>query len=277
MIHLPTNTVIKPDVPFESGVDQGVKAWLLMRQAVRDAKTRGKNVRTIPCDIPYKYHQYWIDVLFSMGPSEISEVMKLKGREPAYWTPIVDESRKTMQLNDFEQLLKDINNESGQNIIKIALEHRSMVFINKVVELKINLELRIGPLQRTPLMLTCMHGDLRKMTYLVEQGVRINRQDKNGLTALHLSMKPVSMFHSLEIPTKLIQNRAQVNRVDGYGRSALHYACIINSLPLVELLLSHNADMSLKDRHSKMPIDYTNDVSGNYEFRIIFVIKLLET
>jgi hypothetical protein len=261
MIHLPPTSVIKPDIPFSPGVDQGVKAWLCMRQAVRDSKFRGRNVRTVPCDIPYKYHQYWIDVLFSMGPHEISEVMKLKGREPAYWTPIVDESRKTMQLNDFEILIREINEETEPNIMKIALEHRSMVFITKLIDLNVNLEMRIGPLLRTPLMLTCMHGDLRKMKYLIGQGVRINKQDKNGLTALHLSMKPVSMFHSLEIPTILLEKHAKVNRLDSNNRTALHYACIVKSLPLVELLLKNNADMSLKDVHSKMPIDYTNDVS----------------
>ncbi len=265
MIHLPPTAVVKPDVVFTPGVDRGVNAWLAMRQAVRDAKTRGRNVRTIPCDIPYKYHQYWIDILFSMNPTEIETVMKLKGREAADWTPLIDESRKTMQLNDFEKLLENVNVDTEYEkictIIKCALEHRSMVFITKVVELRMDLETRIGPLQRTPLMFTCMTGDLRKMTYLIELGVRVNRQDKNGLTALHLAMKPVSMFHSLDIPTKLIEHRAKVNRVDRNDRTALHYACIINSLPLVELLLKHNADMSLKDNHSKMPIDYTNDVS----------------
>lgn len=267
MIKLPPNAGTIPDVPFVAGVDPGVRAWLSMRQAVRDAKSRGKDVRTIPCDIPYKYSQYWIDVLFSMSSEDFQQMSALEGHAIEQWKPIVDASRQQMNLQEFEAKMEFINNDTAPRIIQAAVEHKSMVLISSVCEKGMNLEVKIGPLQRTALMLAALHGDLRKALLLIEHGADVNCKDVRGLTALHLSMRPISVFHSLDIARSLITHRAKVNAVDVKNRTALHYACIIDSLPLVELLLEHGADMSLKDCQGKLAIDFTRDVSHRLHFK----------
>lgn len=271
-----------PEEVFVAGVDPGLKAWLVMREASRHAKSKGNTGLTIPCDIPYKYHQYWIDVLFSLPSEDMQILSTMNELQFAQWSPKIDESRRTIPLAEFERMLFMRTLDTLPDIILAAIEHRSMAYMTRIAEKGLKLDTEIGPWGRTALMLTAMRGDLRKLQFLLEQGAQINRKDKLGLTAMHLCINPESIFHSIEIPKVLLEHKCRVNVLDKKRRTPLHYACIIGSLTLVEMLLKQEADMTVLDVHEKLAIDYTKDVSNpialfasHYLPQLIDVILLL--
>lgn len=92
-----------------------------------------------------------------------------------------------------------------------------------------------------------------------------NPRDARGLSHFHVACK----FNDLETVGIFMQQGVEVNeRVGdeasqwpGYG--ALHFAVLHDNLPLIELLLSHGADVCAKNGHGLTPLHLANRVTNS--------------
>src|SRR5205823_8948823 len=67
-------------------------------------------------------------------------------------------------------------------------------------------------------------------------------------------LRAIALGHA-ELITAMIDKGFNVNQVlqQESGNTALHYACMQNKLDIVEILLEHNADNSIKNKNGKIP------------------------
>ena len=62
----------------------------------------------------------------------------------------------------------------------------------------------------------------------------------------------------LDVVKVLLANNANVDKFDIIGNTALHYACILNYLQIVEVLLKAKANPFLKNTKGQTPLDVTS-------------------
>jgi tankyrase len=108
-----------------------------------------------------------------------------------------------------------------------------------------------------------------KMERLIAAGADIHGSDKNGVTLLHHAVR----FRSPAAVELLLRHGAAVNQqCKRSGSTPLHRAVTSTGAPgtagkeaeareIVEILLSHGADPSLKNKSGKRPADYVRDPS----------------
>lgn len=258
-----------PEEKFVPGVDPGLKAWLKMRQDVRDARSKGTNTYTITSEIPYKYHYHWIDLLFAFDEEDFKKLLSDNSISEGSWGKA--ETKNVCTNDEYEGMLL-MSPRDKEKLYYYAIYHRSLVLLTKLIEREgCNINYRFTRLKRTLLQLAVQHGDLLKVTYLLQHQASVSTKDIHKRTALHLAMHSDSIFHSIDIPRMLIEAGAVVNVQDEHGRTPLHYACLVGNPHLARLLLENGADMTMQDEKSKMALEYTSQVSP----RVICLILML--
>lgn len=247
-----------PEKPFVPGVDPGMKAWIKMREAVRNARHRAGHRHTITSDTPYRYHRYWIDLLKNMDEDQLDDYYATKDNASFIpWDSI--EFQNSVSYQQFQRQL-EYRFDIDQSFLD-CVQHRSLVLLDTLHREGFNLNYRFGPLSQTLLHYACYYGDFAKLQFLLHHQVKTNILNKSGLTALHVAIKEDSPFHTKQIIDELVSAGANVNQQDKlHGKTPLHIACILQNSTLVDLLLSHEADMSIKDFDNKLPCDYTSQV-----------------
>jgi len=88
------------------------------------------------------------------------------------------------------------------------------------------------------------------VTLLISHGANTNAKTKSGLTPLNASICP-----SVEKANQLIAGHANVNFADDNGNAPLHMAASCGSLPVVKTLVEHGAQVNVKNRLGKTPLD----------------------
>jgi hypothetical protein len=254
-----------PYEKFVPGVDPAVKAWLQMRDTSRRARLKSGDSTCTLKQTPYKYYNNWIDSLFRLTSEEIQNLLKSDSSQLfRAKIPILPPLDATLQLPPLDARNFDLTNEEASSVIlDRILRERTLVFMEQLCSrLDFNINLRFGPHKRSMLQVACLYGDVDKVRFLLEHGASVNIIDVRGMTCMHLCIHPIEeMKHSIEIMTLLCSYRAHINVLDHCQRTPLHYACIIQSIILVEFLLKKNADISLCDQNNKMPSQYTSNVS----------------
>lgn len=235
---------------FVPGIDPGVREWLVVRQAGRDAQLRGSKHSIVTCDIKYKLNQFWREQVFLFNASQVH------GPDSVTKTGTTDD---TTSLTEFQAMLAA--RCSFEDIITEALKKRNNAFIGLALKHGISINHRTGHSRRTMLQHVSRDGDLKKCMYLLQVGCRVNIQDTLGMTALHLAIQQPSVFHPLELIEALLKKGAKVNMQERHGHTPLHLACIIGSIEIIEILLKHHAMPHIIDKKGKMAIDYTKPVS----------------
>jgi hypothetical protein len=228
---------------FVPGVDPGLKDWLIVRQAGRDAQKHGSKTCIVTCDMSYKLNQFWRTELkkFIRPLSENAEAQ------------LAEDGPCT--LTHFQHMLAA--RCSFEDIVTAAMRKRNVAFVELALSHGVDVNYRMGHSRRTMLHTACRDGDIKKVAYLIERGANLNAVDAQGSTPLHLAMQPPSVFHPLEIVSTLIVSGCKVNIQDKHGHTPLHLACIVGSKELIEILLQNRALPSVLDRKEKLPIDYT--------------------
>ena len=102
---------------------------------------------------------------------------------------------------------------------------------------------------------------------LLAKGADVHESDKNGVTPLHHAVR----FRSPTAVATLLEHGANVNQVcKRSGSTPLHRAVTSTGAPgtagrqsearqIIELLLEHGADPSIKNKNGKIPSDYVTD------------------
>ena len=102
---------------------------------------------------------------------------------------------------------------------------------------------------------------------LLKAGANIHETDKNGVTALHHAVR----FRSPAAVETLLEHGAAVNQTcKRSGSTALHRAVTTTGAPstagkdaearqIIDILLQHGADPSIKNKSGKTPADYVRD------------------
>ena len=243
---------------FTPGVDPGLKAWLKMREDVRNSRLKGSNQYTITSDISYKLHYHWIDILHSLNEESFQKLIKTNQISDA---DLAKANHKNLcTFEEFEEFLKE-ENPDIEKLYYYAIQHRSLILLNVLFEREKYDVNRLLTQKRRPILhLAVIHGELEKVRFLLEHGANATICDIDNRSALHFAMQPDSSFHPLEIPSLLIQHGADVNTQDNHGRTPLHYACLIKSPNLARLLLQNGADMTIEDEKVKTPLNYNHNV-----------------
>lgn len=111
----------------------------------------------------------------------------------------------------------------------------------------------------TPLMISCKRKDLLTCTFLLDNNASTRSFDSNGDSALHHA----AMNRSIAcIRVILRRELVDVDAVNFFGESPLHLACASDSTTSVRILIEKGADVDLKNKGGKTPIDYiTSDNS----------------
>jgi ankyrin repeat protein len=231
---------------FVPGVDKGVKEWLKVRQAGRDAKLKGSSSSIITCDIKYKLHKYWRNEFAQRVQESINPAHERK-----------DDS--TVSLEQFESMFA--RRCSYEDILTCAMEKRNLAFIQLAIKKGIHINYKIGHLRRTMLHIACFEGQIDVVQYLLSMKADVNARDIHGSTPLHLAVQTPSVFHPLEIVELLLERNCKVNYQDRHGRTALHLACIIGCCDIIQLLLEYHAHPYTLDNKKKLAIDHTRGVS----------------
>lgn len=100
------------------------------------------------------------------------------------------------------------------------------------------------------------YGQLEVCEYLLGQGMDVDAEVENeGGTALMMA----AAGGNAEVAELLINANANINKQDINGVSALHYAVSANSLGCVNLLLSKDVDVMLKDKIGRTAKDAAHE------------------
>lgn len=236
---------------FIPGIDPGVRDWLIVRQAGRDAQKKGSKLSIVTCDIQYKLNQFWRDQLrsFKAPPADAPSTQILHS---------IESQEETTTLTQFQVMLA--NRCSYEDILTVAMKKRNTAFVELALKHGISINYRMGNSRRTMLQTACRDGDIKKVKYLLNVGADVKKRDIQGSTALHLAIQIPSTFHPLEIVTMLLDGGSKVNMQDKHGHTPLHLACIIASKEVMEVLLKHHALPYVLDKKNKLAIDYTKSV-----------------
>lgn len=108
----------------------------------------------------------------------------------------------------------------------------------------------------TPLHDAVSNKSKEVVSILLKYGACTNIQDLNGKTPLHLA---VSLENFTEIIPVLLEYGANIDAQDNKGNTSLHYASFCKCYEVIELLLKHNADSSIKNKNNKTVFDYPVD------------------
>ncbi|XP_065343624.1 uncharacterized protein LOC135941815 [Cloeon dipterum] len=104
------------------------------------------------------------------------------------------------------------------------------------------------------LLLACIQKNWGKAKNLLStKNLSINRQDKDGKTALHYAAEE----GNLGIAQQLLSQRANVLLKDHNGWTALHYAILTNNQVLVQKLIESGADIDSKTKRGETALHLT--------------------
>lgn len=105
--------------------------------------------------------------------------------------------------------------------------------------------------------------------FLAESGANINTKKKDGNSALHLA----AMNNGLETVTALVELGSDINAIENeYGNTPLMIAAWSAYADIIQYLLDHGADISIKLKDGRTVLDVVGD-STEYPETIIEMLK----
>ncbi len=139
-----------------------------------------------------------------------------------------------------------LHNNEDNRPVDIAIQQNSYLLVHIFYEL--GTELGRG---RSALHLAALNWRLYAIEQLIENGLDVNEQDRNGATPLHLGAE------SHYVVGILLENGADPNIADENGQTPLHIAASHNAMETVEMLVEAGAELDAKDSAGKKSYDLT--------------------
>ena len=129
-----------------------------------------------------------------------------------------------VRYNKMGNSISCVNERStkSKHVSKTIIIHNGKACINRTV-----------PSGETLLTIAAHNGDLQLATYLIAQGAKVDQQNANGTSSLHVAIQ-ARHEHILDL---LLNCGVDVNAVDRCGFTPLHLACIQKYSSAVQKLL----------------------------------------
>lgn len=108
--------------------------------------------------------------------------------------------------------------------------------------------------QTTPLHFAVAKSDLDTVRALLENGANPNLTTSTGQTALMKAVYVTASPYALPIVTLLLQHNAKPSQRSKDGKTALHIAVSYRNAAAIQLLLDHNVDMNCVDSAGNTPV-----------------------
>ncbi|XP_065343666.1 uncharacterized protein LOC135941846 [Cloeon dipterum] len=161
----------------------------------------------------------------------------------------VSEAGDLLSLQQWIQQGGDLSmrDESGRTALQLVEEKGEFRLMQKKNETGQNM--RFNEQEReSSLLLACKQKNWDKVKNLLEsKNSSINRQDKDGRTALHYAAEE----GHFGLVFQLLSQRADMHVKDHNGWTALHYAILTNNKDLVQMLLESGAEIDSKTKRGE--------------------------
>lgn len=213
------NRVSEPEpepVPL-STFSQGVREWLKVKRALREAHEKKSDHIIRPQRNTYKYKRFWKYKVYDSELENNTETI-----------PAILENNDPIHLEEFIACEYD----GGDDMNAVLRECGSRSLLQYVVD----------------------DGDYDKFKMLIDKGADIHHTDENNDTALILAVQEPLPFHQLEIFDCLVKLGSDINHQNRFGMTALHKACLLGNVSIVRNILKHDCNVHLVDRNGKVPL-----------------------
>lgn len=113
-------------------------------------------------------------------------------------------------------------------------------------------------------------GNTRELRNLIARGGCVNAPGNFGKTPLHYAVES----GQLKTVTFLLQNQANVNAQDGKGETPLHSAAREGHLEIVQLLLHSHATRDKRNMYDQTPRDIANNRGNSACVKELYVVDI---
>jgi len=184
------------------------------------------------------------------------EIVKLLINQDTLIDKTLDKSLSSLNFNSFDYAHLNANNNEEENVLvaepsSSENSNESLRDDSKDGGIKINKKNNRG---MTAFVMSCQHGNLQIIQYLLEYIDNINEKCHDGSTGLM-----VACYNNQEnIIQYLLDHGADPNEQDSTGNNSLIYACQMGNSNVVNLLLDHptNIDINMTNRNSNTALMY---------------------
>ena len=120
----------------------------------------------------------------------------------------------------------------------------------------------IDRFNRTLLMNAAMKGNFELLSWAIQQNADLDRQDKKGMTALHMAVER----NQLNLVSMLLKSGIKVDLQDHFGNTALWRAMMDNvDVNIVYLLLQYDANPDLPNNYGISARELISEENRNWE------------
>uniref|UniRef100_H2YPY9 Ion transport domain-containing protein n=1 Tax=Ciona savignyi TaxID=51511 RepID=H2YPY9_CIOSA len=154
-------------------------------------------------------------------------------------------------------------NDSLATPILLAAQHNNFTIVELLLSYNAELEIRDKD-NLTPLLVVCKHGHLETISWLVENNADVTANDKNDKNCLMLAVEEkrtlavqVYVNYIMKYNTRLLKYdaiRKLLDETDKNANSVLHIAAKKGYLPIIRILLEHDARIDPKNEDESTPV-----------------------
>ncbi|KAF5306570.1 hypothetical protein FQR65_LT07297 [Abscondita terminalis] len=196
------------------------------------------------------------------------------GNRPLHYASIHNNLQNVMLLlsknTTFRKTIATVNlqNADGETPLHLALEHKSFEVSRFLIDQGADLTLTNNS-DTTVFTTACKFGTIDLIKKMQPMFSDINKQNKNGETALHLSLK----HRNLKVAQFLIDEGADVTVTDTSGTSACLYSCMFGTIDVVKKILTTTDADSLYSSLKNHNFDVARFLmsAGNYSNNEVFI------
>ena len=138
----------------------------------------------------------------------------------------------------------------GNEILSLAIKNCNLELVKLIFEYRPNVDVnKQDENGLTALHYACERNNIDAVELLLKHNAKANIRDFTGSTALHYAYKP-------EVIKKLLECVTDVDIQNNKGNTALHNICEKSYFSSIELLLEHGANPNIQNEQGRVPLHY---------------------
>ena len=233
-------------------LDKYSKVWGSFLTTITGGKSIYKNMNGMNgfCMAAIGGHLDTIRLLINMRINEINDKSAIGNTALLYACEHGHDAVAKLLLDNGSKM--SAKNNKNENAFHLSIKSGSMETLKLLYTLGINTAER-DINGWNAFMYSCIYGHTSIMKFLLGNlNFDFNEKDNHGMSCLMLCAKhaPPTYFQVAQL---LIEMGIYVNSKSYYGETALTFACELGDEKLVDLLLSHSADLNVKTKDGYTP------------------------